>query len=99
VRNRRLLLDGLARLAGMGRPLGANEANFVLVPVLARDGSGRADSARAQAIYKSMAEHRGVVVRYRGNELGCEGCLRITVGSEAEVGVALERLAEALAEL
>lgn len=83
----------------MGKPLGANEANFILVPVLAKDGSGRPDSKRANAVYTSMAESRGVVVRYRGNELGCEGCLRITVGSEDECRVALEKLEEALKEL
>jgi histidinol-phosphate aminotransferase len=30
-----------------------------------------------------MAEH-GVVVRFRGNELHCTDCLRVTVGTEEE---------------
>lgn len=37
----------------------------------------------AQEVYKQMAEN-GVVVRYRGNCLHCDGCLRVTVGTPAE---------------
>ncbi|KAF6757759.1 hypothetical protein DFP72DRAFT_890578 [Ephemerocybe angulata] len=44
----------------------------------------KADSERAQKVYKYLAEQVGVVVRYRGNELGCEGCLRVTIGTEEE---------------
>jgi histidinol-phosphate aminotransferase len=35
--------------------------------------------------YERLAENRGVVVRFRGKEHGCLGCLRITVGTEEEV--------------
>jgi histidinol-phosphate aminotransferase len=38
----------------------------------------------------------GVVVRYRGNELGCDGCLRITIGTEEENAMAVEKLQEAM---
>lgn len=45
----------------------------------------------AETIYKRMADN-GVVVRYRGRELHCEDCLRITVGTPEEN----ERLLELL---
>ncbi|KAH7345761.1 histidinol-phosphate aminotransferase [Rhizoctonia solani] len=41
----------------------------------------------------------GVVVRFRGNEYGCKGCLRITVGSEEEVTTVLEHLEQVLKEM
>eukprot|EP00542_Grammatophora_oceanica_P009239 CAMPEP_0194046186 /NCGR_PEP_ID=MMETSP0009_2-20130614/20031_1 /TAXON_ID=210454 /ORGANISM="Grammatophora oceanica, Strain CCMP 410" /LENGTH=380 /DNA_ID=CAMNT_0038691381 /DNA_START=68 /DNA_END=1210 /DNA_ORIENTATION=- len=37
----------------------------------------------AKDIYKDMAEH-GVVCRYRGTELHCSECLRVTVGTPEE---------------
>lgn len=48
------------------------DANFILFEV-----------PFAQEIYKTMAD-RGVVCRYRGNELHCANCLRVTVGTAAE---------------
>jgi histidinol-phosphate aminotransferase len=43
-----------------------------------------------------MAENRGVVVRYRGGEIGCEGCLRVTVGTEEECETVLKQLGDLL---
>ncbi|EJD36286.1 histidinol-phosphate aminotransferase [Auricularia subglabra TFB-10046 SS5] len=80
---------------GVGASLGGNSANFILLPILNRQ-TGEPDSQRAARIYKSLAEERGVVVRYRGNELGCAGCLRITVGTAEENEVMLKRFREAL---
>lgn len=37
----------------------------------------------AQQIYKDMAE-AGVVARYRGHELHCTDCIRVTVGKPTE---------------
>jgi len=37
-----------------------------------------------------------VVVRYRGSELGCQGCLRITVGTEEENKTVLAKLEKVL---
>jgi histidinol-phosphate aminotransferase len=83
---------------GFGRAIGSQDANFILIPVLAR-GSSVPDSARAQLVYLTLAEEEGVVVRYRGNEIGCQGCLRITVGTEEENAVALEKLSKTLENL
>ncbi|KAG6843791.1 hypothetical protein H0H87_000442 [Tephrocybe sp. NHM501043] len=91
------LLAGLASLRdlGVGPVIGGNNANFVLVPILSR-GVGTPDSKRAQNVYKALAEENGVVVRYRGSEMGCEGALRITVGSEEENRVVIRKLGEVL---
>jgi histidinol-phosphate aminotransferase len=80
---------------GLGTVIGANHANFVMVPVLSKDGD-KPDNVRAQKVYRDLAEKNGVVVRYRGNEAGCEGCLRITVGSDKEIRIVLEKLEEVL---
>jgi histidinol-phosphate aminotransferase len=97
-----MLLSSLHSLKelGLGRAIGAQDANFILIPVLARGGSV-ADSTRAQRVYLTLAEEEGVVVRYRGCEIGCQGCLRITVGpgTGEENAVALEKLRKTFGEL
>lgn len=80
--SRTSLLKQLSEIPSFGPALGANDANFIMVPVLGKDG--RKDTGRAQKIYKKLAEEKGLVVRFRGNEVGCEACLRITIGSEEE---------------
>ena len=80
---------------GLGRAIGTHGANFILIPVLAK-GSSVADSVRAQRVYKALAEEEGVVIRYRGSEPGCTGCLRITVGTEEENKIVLEKLKKSL---
>lgn len=52
----------------------------------------------AQEIYKRMADN-GVVVRFRGNELHCKDCLRVTVGTVEENNRMLELLEETVAAL
>ena len=47
--------------------------------------------AHSYAVYKTMAD-RGIVVRYRGHELHCDECLRITVGTPEENKALLEAL-------
>ncbi|KZT10296.1 histidinol-phosphate aminotransferase [Laetiporus sulphureus 93-53] len=101
VEQRAVLLHELEKLRplGLGAAIGGNNANFVMVPVLEKCGSGLPDNTRAHRIYKTAAEEEGVVVRYRGGELGCEGCLRITVGSAEENVVALRKLEGLLKKL
>lgn len=98
---RTYLLRSLAELQplGLGPSIGGNDANFVMVPVLEKSENGgerKADNARAHKIYKTMAEEGGVVVRYRGGEPGCAGCLRITVGTDEENETLLRKLRELL---
>lgn len=101
--NVRTLLDerdrlcrALGEIPAMGAVLGGNDANFVLVQVLDRPG-GAPDSQRAAHVYDTMARHRGLVVRNRSSELGCAGCLRITIGTAAENDLCIALLTELLA--
>jgi histidinol-phosphate aminotransferase len=95
------LIEELPRISGIGRFLGGNDSNFILVEILDRPwkSGGKPDNATALAVYKTMAEQRGVVVRFRGKELGCEGCLRITVGTASEVDTFLEEVARVLKDI
>ena len=92
--NRSKLIQSLKSIPRIGRVRGGNHANFLLVEVL--DKQGKPDSQVAQQVYKTLADSRGVVVRFRGNEPGCAGCLRITVGTDEECNVVVERLREVL---
>ncbi|KAF7321622.1 Aminotran-1-2 domain-containing protein [Mycena kentingensis (nom. inval.)] len=96
--NRTSLLSALANIPGVGPAIGGNDANFVLVPILDKDGVAP-DNARAERMYKLLAEENGVVVRFRGNEPGCTGCVRITVGTEQENAVAIEKIRKVLLEI
>ncbi|KAJ1556216.1 histidinol-phosphate transaminase, partial [Cladochytrium tenue] len=91
---RKRLVAALRQMPRVGAILGGNHANFVLARVI--DDAGRPDNARAVAVYRALAEEDHVVVRFRGNEPGCEGCLRITVGTPEENTVLLACLAERL---
>ncbi|KAG6814486.1 hypothetical protein H0H92_000011 [Tricholoma furcatifolium] len=88
------LADPELKALGVGPAIGGNDANFVLVPIF--DRQNKEDNERASKVYKMMAEDQGVVVRYRGSEMGCEGALRITVGSEEENKEAIARLTDVL---
>jgi histidinol-phosphate aminotransferase len=77
------LLTELPKVKGVGRFRGGTASNFLLVEIL--DTHGKPDNVTALKVYERLAENRGVVVRFRGKEHGCLGCLRITVGTEPEV--------------
>ncbi|KAH8116081.1 histidinol-phosphate aminotransferase [Phellopilus nigrolimitatus] len=97
---RAALLRALSVLAplGLGRALGGHHANFLMVPVLDR-ATGAPDNARSERVYRELAEREGVVVRFRGREHGCAGCLRITVGSEADNAVVVDKLKQVLGRI
>ncbi|KAJ5753079.1 Aminotransferase class I/classII [Penicillium odoratum] len=96
VAQRDRLLRELPQIPGVGRFLGGNDANFLLVEIL---DNGKPSNVAALAAYEALAEKRGVVVRFRGKEYGCEGCIRITVGTETEVTKFLQELRVVLAGL
>jgi histidinol-phosphate aminotransferase len=87
VAQRNRLIEELPKIPGLGRFLGGKESNFLLVEILDKPLSegGKPSNTVALAAYEAMAEEKGVVVRFRGKEFGCEGGLRITVGTEQEV--------------
>jgi histidinol-phosphate aminotransferase len=91
------LLRELPSVPGVGRLRGGTQSNFLLYEMLGPDG--QPDNVTALAVYEKLAETRGVVVRFRGKEHGCLGCLRITIGTEDEVTRFLESLKNVLAEV
>ncbi|KIK99677.1 hypothetical protein PAXRUDRAFT_822539 [Paxillus rubicundulus Ve08.2h10] len=99
------LKESLSKLAhlGVGQTIGGNNANFLVVPILNRE-TGAPDNVRSNKVYKTLAEEKGadeqyVVVRYRGGEPGCQGCVRITVGSEVENEMLIKKLERVLATM
>lgn len=95
VAQRQRLVEELPRIPGVGRLRGGLESNFLLYEML--DAEGRPDNVTALAVYEGLAESKHVVVRFRGKEHGCLGCLRITVGTEDECTRFLEAIRAQLA--
>lgn len=97
VESRKQLQQSLESLSalGVGDVIGGNDANFLMVPILNKD-TRVPDNTRANLIYTELAENKGVVVRFRGKEAGCDGCLRITVGTSEENATLLQQLRIAL---
>ncbi|KAL2754445.1 hypothetical protein ACRALDRAFT_1081477 [Sodiomyces alcalophilus JCM 7366] len=91
------LVAELPKIPGVGRLRGGTASNFLLYEML--DASGAPDNVTALAVYEALAESKGVVVRFRGKEHGCLGCLRITVGTEDEVTRFLDSLRRTLEEV
>ncbi len=82
----RPLFEGaLQRLAV---PFWPSRANFVLVKIGAKHGA-LVDAMRA----------RGVLVRDRSSDAGCDGCVRITVGTREQTERGIAALEESLAEI
>ncbi|KAG2184191.1 hypothetical protein INT44_009206 [Umbelopsis vinacea] len=96
---RDLLIEALQNfpVAGVGKIRGAAEANFLLVEIL--NQNGEPCNKRAEQVYKNLAESKDVVVRFRGKDYGCTGCLRISVGTEQEMKTCLKQLEIALQEI
>lgn len=76
---------------GAGPPIGGNAANFVVLPVWRRsrdhnsDDDGRwVDGERAKKVCELLKSRHDIAVRYIGNNPGCGGCLRVTVGTAEE---------------
>lgn len=88
------MLKEMPSIPGIGRFRGGAASNFLLVEML--NASNEPSNEIALAVYEQLAESRGVVVRFRGKELGCLGCLRITVGTEDEVARFLREIASVL---
>ena len=101
VRQRERLLQELPLIPGIGDMIGGTDSNFLLWEILdkPRGEGGKACNHAAMRVYELLAELKGVVVRFRGKEYGCTGCLRITVGTEEEVDKLLRELKTVLGEV
>lgn len=97
VHQRDRMIAELPKIKGVGRLRGGTASNFLLFEML--NAKGEPDNTVALAVYETLAENKGVVVRFRGKEHGCLGCLRITVGTEEEVTRFLKAIEQALAEV
>jgi histidinol-phosphate aminotransferase len=53
----------------------------------------------ASVVHQSMARKGDVVIRYRGRDLNCEGCLRVSIGSRTENDKFLQRIREYIGKL
>ena len=97
LQQRERLLKEMPKIEGVGRFRGGQASNFLLVEMMSTQGE--ASNEVALKVYESLAETRGVVVRFRGKEAGCLGCLRVTVGTEKEVTRFLQELESVLREV
>lgn len=73
--------------------VGGIDSNFLLLRI------NKGDNKLAKALYRKLATESAVVVRFRGTELGCEGCLRITVGTPEENDILIREFAKQLKAL
>ncbi|SCZ89553.1 BZ3500_MvSof-1268-A1-R1_Chr9g10451 [Microbotryum saponariae] len=93
--NREFLAKELVKLPPVVGLLGSGNANFLMVQIASSQDQTKVDNDRAKRIYTFMAEQEAVVVRFRGNEIGCEGCLRVTIGTREECETVLDKLKKA----
>lgn len=90
IKQREFLIHEFAQIKGLGPLRGGIDANFLLIPIMNKDN--KPDSLLAFKVYDILARRSGVVIRYRGKDRGCEGCVRITVGLPEENQVLVENL-------
>lgn len=92
---RKRLITDLPKIPGIGKFKGGYTSNFLLVEMLDAP-NGKPSNEVALRVYETLAENRGVVVRFRGKEIGCLGCLRITIGTKDEVDRFLKEIENVL---
>jgi histidinol-phosphate aminotransferase len=76
------------RLRQIGVPQWPTQANFVLVKI------GPRHAEFVQAMHR-----RGVLTRDRSKDQGCDGCVRMTVGTREQMKQAVAAMIEALNEI
>jgi histidinol-phosphate aminotransferase len=91
IQQRARLLSELKKIPQVGRIRGGTDSNFVLVEII-DETTGKPSNEIALKVYEGLASTKSIVVRFRGKEPGCLGCLRITVGTEEETSRFLEEL-------
>src|SRR5271157_2385879 len=86
VRSNRDRLQG--ELCDLGLHFWPSHANFVLVRI-----------GPAHAEFVHALRDRGILVRDRSSDPGCEGCVRLTVGSDEHTGTLIDALREVVEKL
>lgn len=97
IEERSVVLNALLQLKYVGKNRGGLDANFILVEILNKNLVP--DNDAAYKLYLKLATENQIVVRFRGKELGCTGCLRITIGTPEENAVLLKTFAKVLEEI
>ncbi|HVW76070.1 MAG TPA: histidinol-phosphate transaminase [Alloacidobacterium sp.] len=77
-----------AALDRLGLPYWPSEANFILTKI-----------GEKHKEFTSAMRHRNVLVRNRSNDPGCDGCVRITIGTLEHTAKGIEALEASLAEI
>jgi histidinol-phosphate aminotransferase len=72
----------------LGVPQWPSQANFILVKI----GPRHAEFVQAM-------QRRGVLTRDRSKDQGCDGCVRVTVGTREQMRAAVAAMAESLKEI
>lgn len=97
IEERSVVLNALLQLKYVGKNRGGLDANFILIEILNKNLVP--DNDAAYKLYLKLATENQIVVRFRGKELGCTGCLRITIGTPEENAVLLKTFAKVLEEI
>lgn len=97
IEQRSFVLDKLLGFKYVGKNLGGLDANFVLIEILNKDL--QPDNEVANKLYMTLATVKKIVVRFRGKELGCTGCLRVSIGTAEENAILLEQFERVLNEI
>lgn len=79
---REIVAGALRGMVSIVQKVYDSDANFLLVRL----------HANAQAVYKKLADDYGIVTRYRGTELHCDECIRVTIGTPPQNQAFLDAL-------
>jgi histidinol-phosphate aminotransferase len=97
IEQRAIVLRELLKLKYVGENRGGLDANFILIEILNKDL--QPDNEIANKLYLTLATENKIVVRFRGKELGCTGCLRVSIGTAEENAILIETFERVLNEI
>lgn len=97
IEQREFVLEKILQFEYVGRNIGGLDANFILVEILDKDK--KPSNEVANKLYNTLAVDNAVVVRFRGKELNCTGALRVSIGTEEENKVMLQKFERVLNEI
>lgn len=92
------IIKALKGMDGVGEMVSGEDANFILVEILDKE-TKQPSTPAALKLYIYLAEKKQVIVRFRGKEPGCTGCLRISIGTKEENDTLLKEFEQGLKTL